>query len=318
MSSDGQPPSDRQLRPSSARRRPGRYQEDYGPVTADRPAFVHPDVQFNASLVPYCAFPSLPLDYPGDGPSEIERRRQQQAAREAAAARAAMGEDSDDEGASSGSGDEDQEANGRDSDSDGDDSNKSDAGHFSPNLHSPSSDDFLQLLSAEAEQAEARRRRPPPEMVRDELFVRMDPPPNTINPERFKHGGRVRPGWHWSRLPPALSKGLHPENYVTVAKSGRRFSVLDTRPWAERQALEDLGMAVDTDLIVATAHCEVPEELGLLSREEVARLNARPAAATETAVAGFYTSTRPHSPLQAHDDGLEEVAWYEGWDGEGP
>lgn len=64
-----------QLRDSSMRRRPGRYQEDDGPISAERPIFVHPDIPFNPSLTPFCAHPSLPLDYPGLGPSEAERLR---------------------------------------------------------------------------------------------------------------------------------------------------------------------------------------------------------------------------------------------------
>ena len=57
-------------------RRPGRYQEDDGPITADRPIFVHPDIPFNPNLAKHCAFPSLPLNHPGPGPSQIERDRQ--------------------------------------------------------------------------------------------------------------------------------------------------------------------------------------------------------------------------------------------------
>ncbi|KAL2148507.1 hypothetical protein VTH82DRAFT_2061 [Thermothelomyces myriococcoides] len=63
------------LRDSSKIRIPGRYQEDLGPFRADRPLFVHPDVPFNPDLVQYCAHPSLPLDYPGVGPSEAAKAR---------------------------------------------------------------------------------------------------------------------------------------------------------------------------------------------------------------------------------------------------
>ncbi|KAK4130180.1 hypothetical protein BT67DRAFT_391850, partial [Trichocladium antarcticum] len=70
-------PSARQLRASSMLKRPGRYQEDDGPTTADRPVFVHPDIPFNAELARHCAFPSLPLNYAGRGPSEIVRDQQQ-------------------------------------------------------------------------------------------------------------------------------------------------------------------------------------------------------------------------------------------------
>ncbi|KAK4157318.1 hypothetical protein C8A00DRAFT_29744 [Chaetomidium leptoderma] len=91
------------LRPSSLRRVPGRYQEDLGPSRADRPTFVHPDVPFNGALVPFCAHPSLPLDYPGVGPSEAERARgaalAAAAAEEAAAeAESSTGDESDSDG----------------------------------------------------------------------------------------------------------------------------------------------------------------------------------------------------------------------------
>lgn len=66
----------RQLRTSSMLRRPGRYSEDDGPINADHPIFVHPDIPFNPTLTAHCAHPSLPLDFPGRGPAEIERERQ--------------------------------------------------------------------------------------------------------------------------------------------------------------------------------------------------------------------------------------------------
>ncbi|KAJ4294813.1 hypothetical protein N0V88_005047 [Collariella sp. IMI 366227] len=69
----------RALRPSSMRRLPGRYQEDLGPVAADRPLYVHPDVPF-VNRAADCAFPSLPLNFAGVPPSEV-----------AAASRAAAG-----------------------------------------------------------------------------------------------------------------------------------------------------------------------------------------------------------------------------------
>jgi hypothetical protein len=46
------------------------YEEGFGPTEADRPAFVHADPVFDPELVRYCTFPSLPLDYPGPGPSK--------------------------------------------------------------------------------------------------------------------------------------------------------------------------------------------------------------------------------------------------------
>jgi hypothetical protein len=60
-----------QLRGDSLRRRPGRYREDYGPVEIERPIFLHEDVPFDAALSGRCAFPTLPLDHPGPGPSEL-------------------------------------------------------------------------------------------------------------------------------------------------------------------------------------------------------------------------------------------------------
>ncbi|KAK3324681.1 hypothetical protein B0T19DRAFT_402895 [Cercophora scortea] len=84
-----------QLRESSERRRPGRYLEDGGPLFAEVPSFVHDDVAFNEKLGAQCAFPSLPMNHPGPGPSETwkeqarkEQARKEQSAREARAAAA--------------------------------------------------------------------------------------------------------------------------------------------------------------------------------------------------------------------------------------
>ncbi|KAK5660458.1 hypothetical protein OQA88_13003 [Cercophora sp. LCS_1] len=65
------------LRDASQRRLPGRYADnDDGPTRADRPTFVHQDVPYNAALAPHCAFPSLPLNHDGPGPSEVFRNQQ--------------------------------------------------------------------------------------------------------------------------------------------------------------------------------------------------------------------------------------------------
>src|SRR5689334_25386686 len=105
------------LRPSSLRRVPGRYQEDLGPSRADRPTFVHPDVPFNGALVPFCPHPSLPLDYPGVGPSEAETARGAAlaAAAEAAAAEAdsSTGDESDSHGSLADEADRGHDAAGR-------------------------------------------------------------------------------------------------------------------------------------------------------------------------------------------------------------
>lgn len=57
------------LRPSSARRVPGRYHEaEVRPL--DRVAVAAPNTEFNKDLARLCAFPSLPLNHPELGPSE--------------------------------------------------------------------------------------------------------------------------------------------------------------------------------------------------------------------------------------------------------
>ena len=38
---------------------------------AEKPTFVHPDIPFDPELGKHCAFPSLPANHPGPGPSEI-------------------------------------------------------------------------------------------------------------------------------------------------------------------------------------------------------------------------------------------------------
>ncbi|KAK3939815.1 hypothetical protein QBC46DRAFT_234300, partial [Diplogelasinospora grovesii] len=63
------------------RKRPGRYQEDdFEPVNIDKPAFVHQDILFNEELATHCAFPSLPMNHPGLGPSEIWKEQAREAA----------------------------------------------------------------------------------------------------------------------------------------------------------------------------------------------------------------------------------------------
>ena len=75
-----------QLRDPSQRRRPGRYREEDGPTSANQPIFVYPDLEFNASLTSHCAFPTLPVDYDGPGPSELWRLQQAQNAASSAQA----------------------------------------------------------------------------------------------------------------------------------------------------------------------------------------------------------------------------------------
>lgn len=61
------------LREEAMLRLPGRYQgddEDPSPPQ-NRPNFTHPHVKFNPGLSRHCAFPSLPFDHPGPGPSEL-------------------------------------------------------------------------------------------------------------------------------------------------------------------------------------------------------------------------------------------------------
>ncbi len=102
------------LRATSVRRVPGRYQEDLGPSRADRPLFAHPDVPFDPALVASCAHPSLPLDHPGLGPSEAERARRQAAAaasgRQEGFGPAGEAEAADEDGDSAGGGDNGEES----------------------------------------------------------------------------------------------------------------------------------------------------------------------------------------------------------------
>lgn len=81
-----------ELRPSSSRRRPARYAEP-GEIVDTRPAFLHERVPFNPDLAPFCAFPSLPLDYPGSPPSRYLLGQHQ--ARQAARAQKAQEEEGD-------------------------------------------------------------------------------------------------------------------------------------------------------------------------------------------------------------------------------
>jgi hypothetical protein len=117
----------------------------------------------------------------------------------------------------------------------------------------------------ESEQRRTQRRPPLPlpaqaVMSNGELFVRMDPPPGTINPERLKRRGGLE---HYpandvpARPLPVPGRvqqhGLHPENYMVVVQSGRRFSVLDNSLWPEHEALRDLGYDADTAFLAVAA-----------------------------------------------------------------
>lgn len=48
-----------------------------GPDLPDKPIFLHEDPVYNPELAKHCAFPSLPFNHPGPGPSEIWKTRQQ-------------------------------------------------------------------------------------------------------------------------------------------------------------------------------------------------------------------------------------------------
>ncbi|KAK3319285.1 hypothetical protein B0H66DRAFT_533786 [Apodospora peruviana] len=99
-----------QLRDAARRRVPGRYREDNRPVDPDRPTFAHQDVVFNKDLARECAFPSLDMNYPGRGPSEIwkERQKKEAAANCVASGRViVIGGDTDDDSETEGGDDDD-------------------------------------------------------------------------------------------------------------------------------------------------------------------------------------------------------------------
>ncbi|KAK4160782.1 hypothetical protein QBC43DRAFT_178467, partial [Cladorrhinum sp. PSN259] len=57
------------------RRAPVNYQSSYLGVSSalhpDKPAFLHNDPVFNPELSKHCAFPTLPFNHEGPGPSEV-------------------------------------------------------------------------------------------------------------------------------------------------------------------------------------------------------------------------------------------------------
>jgi hypothetical protein len=66
---------------------PSRYDEESSPIRPGRPVDNRPP--FDPEDARHCAFPSLPLDYPGLGPSEQYRMERDQRRRDEAAAEAA-------------------------------------------------------------------------------------------------------------------------------------------------------------------------------------------------------------------------------------
>jgi hypothetical protein len=72
-------------------------------------------------------------------------------------------------------------------------------------------------------------------MDEQEVLVRLDPPPQTVNPRRLSSGAGPRTpseGVGVGGLQ-VLSGGLHPTNYIVTGRSGQRYSILDNSPWAD-------------------------------------------------------------------------------------
>jgi hypothetical protein len=103
----------------------------------------------------------------------------------------------------------------------------------------------------------------PPSMTDAELLVRLDPPADTLNPQRLRSGAPPSVRGHASdRLRVPESGALHPANYVYTAKSGRQYSILDETAWPQWEALYDMGYVTRETLTVATMGSDLNGEEG--------------------------------------------------------
>ncbi|KAL2266961.1 hypothetical protein VTJ83DRAFT_4238 [Remersonia thermophila] len=119
-----------------------------------------------------------------------------------------------------------------------------------------------------------------------ELLVRLDPPPETVNPQRVGSGAgpRASPSGGGGGGGGAtadtmeglkvLSQGLHPANYCVVGPSGNRYSVLDGSDWPDWEAVRALGGISDGDLGWLTGEAVVSDAVNCLGFDELMGLGA--------------------------------------------
>ncbi|KAL1841988.1 hypothetical protein VTJ49DRAFT_6231 [Mycothermus thermophilus] len=110
-----------------------------------------------------------------------------------------------------------------------------------------------------------------------ELLVRLDPPPETVNPQRVGSGAgpRASPsGGVDTEGLRVLSEGLHPVNYCVMGPSGNRYSVLDESDWPDWEAVRAMGGISNDDLGRFTEAAAVPDAVNYLDIDDLLDLGA--------------------------------------------
>lgn len=104
------------------------------------------------------------------------------------------------------------------------------------------------------------------------LMDLLDPPANTLNPHRLKHGlpPTRAPGMNVPVVVPHLKGDLHPGNYLFHSDSGQYYCIWDETPWPEWLALYSAGIISREMLNVLTVGSAVPNNVPFMSEEELA------------------------------------------------
>ncbi|KAK4125556.1 hypothetical protein N657DRAFT_678656 [Parathielavia appendiculata] len=108
-------------------------------------------------------------------------------------------------------------------------------------------------VSSGGELESSRTRRQMLNMTGPELILRLDPPPNSVNPRRLKGGGPSARAENLESLQASLSNGLHQENYEVKDQTTGPSAILDTlrRPsWESLRPVSNIPLA---NLTVFTA-----------------------------------------------------------------
>jgi hypothetical protein len=143
----------------------------------------------------------------------------------------------------------------------------------------------------------------------DDVLLRREAPPKTLNPGWFARGASPVRGDKLERAQVPRAKDLHPVNYVVEGNSGRRYSILDKSDWPDWEALHDAGSISEANLMVFTAHSVVPDDVSFLGMGEVDAFNAQPLAEMERSAAVDNYLEYLGDPVSPRVDDYHGPAW---------
>jgi hypothetical protein len=91
-------------------------------------------------------------------------------------------------------------------------------------------------------------------MTGSELILRLDPPPNSVNPHRLDGASSTAHAGNMETVQASQSNSLHPESYVTDHNCGEPSVSLDRLGWPAWETLRPANLIPVTNLTVFTAH----------------------------------------------------------------